>query len=828
MRFGFRVQLILTSLLLALCVPAWSQPAFIRTMEGKEYGGTVEFLEGKVAIKPPTGSVTLLEPGQIRSMRFQEGDVLQNDAPVLHGLKGEYFLGNNFQSPMFTRLDSVMAYWWGEKGPYQCAPPVNFTVRWTGEIQVPQTAEYKFDIKSSDGARLWINNKQIINGWRMGWNRGSGSISLESGRTYPIKIEYLHGKGTSFFQFWWRARGMAQVIVPPSALFPPPLRPGEQTPDWMSTNPVQGLLATYFNSADLTKPALSRIDPQIDFDWGGGVPFQGMSKTYSIRWTGQIQAANGGAYEFFLDVGNAGRLWIDNELVADNWKTPKAVTLSGKVNLQAGRKYAIRLEVAKTDGSGIARLLWQGPQFEKQIVPANHLYPPEGEVTASIVSPEDGSHIVLPDAVRLTAEVHVPGAMKPRKLEYLEGTTVLGIATQAPYAFEWKNAPAGRHYITVRAELTGGRVAVSSPLRLVVDEKDSGVVGMPWKQKFIGAWRNLDKPTLLNGVFTIPALEGRLWDAKDAFNVVYQPMRGDGEFIVRVVSLKSDDPANTAYAGIMIRDRMDNESPFVGAAVSSAGRVAFMHRDQTEQSAEFRETPAKLPLWLKVSRRGDRFTVSISPDGKDWTVTGSAVVDVEEEAVVGMVSTCLSEAPASASFDHVALLHTVAAGASDMAGVQMRSGTFIPGRLKAVTDDTVTLAVDKRPDREVPRAQIARLIVQPFGEEQLSRLAPGTAGVLLAGGDFAAGEITELKPRDVGMTSLLFGPQQFDLRRQVLAVVFHDVAAPAGFRVIGVNHVTYIAPKLRFARDKLVIEDPALGTQELGKGEIQSVERIGG
>src|SRR3989304_7720129 len=63
-----------------------------------------------------------------------------------------------------------------------------------------------------------------------------------------------------------------------------------------------GLAAEYFASADLSgSPALVRIDPQINFDWGAGSahPLLG-DDTHSIRWTGQIEPRTSALYDFEL------------------------------------------------------------------------------------------------------------------------------------------------------------------------------------------------------------------------------------------------------------------------------------------------------------------------------------------------------------------------------------------------------------------------------------------------------------------------------------------------------------------------------------------------
>ena len=64
-----------------------------------------------------------------------------------------------------------------------------------------------------------------------------------------------------------------------------------------------GLTAQYFNSTDFTKPAFTRVDSNISFtEWAAGVHYAITSNTYSVRWTGQIQAQGFRGTYFFSRV----------------------------------------------------------------------------------------------------------------------------------------------------------------------------------------------------------------------------------------------------------------------------------------------------------------------------------------------------------------------------------------------------------------------------------------------------------------------------------------------------------------------------------------------
>jgi beta-glucosidase len=67
----------------------------------------------------------------------------------------------------------------------------------------------------------------------------------------------------------------------------------------------EGLKAEYFAGTSMEgKPVISRVDPQIDFDWTSVSPLPGNSTTgFGVRWTGVLVPPAPGKYEFNMRVG---------------------------------------------------------------------------------------------------------------------------------------------------------------------------------------------------------------------------------------------------------------------------------------------------------------------------------------------------------------------------------------------------------------------------------------------------------------------------------------------------------------------------------------------
>ena len=140
-----------------------------------------------------------LEIGRlINSGRFYDKEGRQG------GLSGEYYNDVSFDKLIMNRRDSVIDFTWGLSSPGPDINIDNFSVRWTGKIEAPQTGEYTFAVTSDDGSRLWINNQLLIDDWKQHASEVHiGKISLEAGKKYDIKLEYLDIVGNANVKLNW-------------------------------------------------------------------------------------------------------------------------------------------------------------------------------------------------------------------------------------------------------------------------------------------------------------------------------------------------------------------------------------------------------------------------------------------------------------------------------------------------------------------------------------------------------------------------------------------------------------------------------------------------
>jgi eukaryotic-like serine/threonine-protein kinase len=140
-----------------------------------------------------------------------------------------------------------------------------------------------------------------------------------------------------------------------------------------------GLQGEYFDDKELTDRRLVRLDPEINFEWNVVTPAPEIApETFSVRWTGHIDAPNPGPRRLCLLSDDGVRLWFDGRLVLDNWLVQWPAQACAAVEFLADRKHALKIEYFQNLGFAYVRLYWDsGPgATELSPVPSIHLYPP--------------------------------------------------------------------------------------------------------------------------------------------------------------------------------------------------------------------------------------------------------------------------------------------------------------------------------------------------------------------------------------------------------------------------------------------------------------------
>jgi hypothetical protein len=115
----------------------------------------------------------------------------------------------------------------------------------------------------------------------------------------------------------------------------------------------------YFANPNLSgTPAVVRNDPEVNFDWGNRPPANTLpADRFSVRWTRSLEFQRG-LYRFTARVDDGLRLFIDGEVVIDQWQTGPARDLVADFALADG-VHSFRVEYFEDAGDAVAQLRWE-------------------------------------------------------------------------------------------------------------------------------------------------------------------------------------------------------------------------------------------------------------------------------------------------------------------------------------------------------------------------------------------------------------------------------------------------------------------------------------
>ncbi len=140
-----------------------------------------------------------------------------------------------------------------------------------------------------------------------------------------------------------------------------------------------GLTGEYFTDQPATfinPPTLVRTDATVNFDWTSVGPDPLIdSSLFTVRWTGAVQPQFNETYTFYADTSDGALLWINGQLLVNEWNDQSATEWRGSIPLSALRRYALTLEYFEDSGGPSAQLSWSSPSTVKSIIPQSQLYP---------------------------------------------------------------------------------------------------------------------------------------------------------------------------------------------------------------------------------------------------------------------------------------------------------------------------------------------------------------------------------------------------------------------------------------------------------------------
>ena len=177
------------------------------TMLWANYNGfpthTVTILEG-IRNKVPDTEV-IYELGCNHAADFVIQDLGNHiTSPAGQGFASEFYNNTEFKGEaVYKGLASQLHYTTG--GNTQFAPNVNltnFTARFTGEFEAPETEQVEIKLSGNDAFRLFIGDEKVAEVWENEYGaEKTYMLNAEKGKKYPVKIEYMQRTGSADLNF---------------------------------------------------------------------------------------------------------------------------------------------------------------------------------------------------------------------------------------------------------------------------------------------------------------------------------------------------------------------------------------------------------------------------------------------------------------------------------------------------------------------------------------------------------------------------------------------------------------------------------------------------
>jgi len=136
----------------------------------------------------------------------------------------------------------------------------------------------------------------------------------------------------------------------------------------------------------------TKVDPNIDIDTHAPSPYPGATlpdarlarngaswMPFAVRWTGKIRPRYSEQYTFTTHSDDGVKLWVNGQLLVDNWSIHADSPNSGTITLTAGQFYDIVVEYYENGEDGATMVLeWQSASQAREVVPQGQLYQPAG------------------------------------------------------------------------------------------------------------------------------------------------------------------------------------------------------------------------------------------------------------------------------------------------------------------------------------------------------------------------------------------------------------------------------------------------------------------
>ena len=192
--------------------------------------------------------------------------------------------------------------------------------------------------------------------------------------------------------------------------------------------------AAAFTNAGFNTPAtLVRTDAVVNFDWEMNGPAPTIGGTnFTAQWTGSLKPQYSEIYTFTTVAADGVRLWVNGQLLINDWTDHSPATNHGAITLNAQQLYNIRMDYYQNRDEAVAQLAWSSPSTAQAVIPQTQLYPHTNPPPTVILTGPAGNatNFAASASVSLTAEADAPYNPIGTVAFYINGN-LLGVASNS-------------------------------------------------------------------------------------------------------------------------------------------------------------------------------------------------------------------------------------------------------------------------------------------------------------------------------------------------------------------------------------------------------------
>ena len=253
------------------------------------------------------------------------------------------------------------------------------SIRWAGFIKPELAVTYTMQAGLNDideRVKMWVDNALIVDQWSsLHTTGGSATWGFANANSYyDISMEYQQHHGSMGLQLLWKRHDEAFTVVSSDRLFLPRPAWGHASVSLVAES--NGLMATYYSTSSFESALFSKIDKSIrqqQYD------IQPIKPDYSIRWSGFIQPSLAQIYTMYTALTESDqrvRLWVDNQLLIDQWTSLTGTQLDGTIAFGAPSAYYKLLVEYRQRGPAPlgATLSWKSGSRISSVVPTTALF----------------------------------------------------------------------------------------------------------------------------------------------------------------------------------------------------------------------------------------------------------------------------------------------------------------------------------------------------------------------------------------------------------------------------------------------------------------------